>query len=189
MSQYSTFVVFTHRASFGDSTCTWIFNSIATIENSVVCVVLKEPTWPSLMAVRFIMYIYHVHYHVSCTVSCTFCQMVMRGSRQHHTLSLSLPLVLYLLFICSADCQVNCLSLDRKSCLENILLVIYFSKRVSCEPLELLVGIISPMVLRGRVLRAAWGIFAPAFLWVVNFGFFLHPLWKWISLDTLGKPK
>ena len=134
----------------------------------------KKPTWPSLMAVRCIMYVYHVHYHVSCSVSCTFCQTVSRSSRQDHTLSVLL--VWGLLFICIANCFVKCLSLDHKSCLENILLVIYFSERVSCEPLELLVGVIFPMVLRGRVLRAAWGIFAPAFLWVVTFGFFLHPL-------------
>lgn len=70
---------------------------------SMVCVVLKERVWPSLMGVRCIMYVYRVHYCVSCSVSCIFCQMIMRGSRQHHTLSLSLLLVLGLLFICSAN--------------------------------------------------------------------------------------
>lgn len=79
------------------------FNSVATVENNIVCIVLEEPVWPSLMAVRCIMYVYHVYYHVSWSVFCTFFQTVTRSSRQDHTLSLSLLLVWGLLFICSAN--------------------------------------------------------------------------------------
>lgn len=112
---------------------------------------------------------------------------LLRGAAGKITLCLFLYywFGVFYLSVVLTDCYIKCLSLDHKSNFQNILLVIYFRERVSCEPLELLgttqllgLGIVYPLVLRGKVLRTAWGISVPAFLWLVTFDFFSTPYYE-----------